>query len=259
MRRYCPVLSAAMVLVLALAGCGCGAAMDLAEYRERISDLHDGVASGLGLAFERLSTLSYDDYFGLVELEEVFARANEVFRAAVIEGEDIQPPSQADSLHRDLLDFYSGGEDKTAGIQNMVSIFEAVLPMLRDMENLALPQLPSEADLAAAAAAAAEDHITLRGYIDDIEGFRPPDELQDYLDRLSEFFTALDDSISGVEQGTTPEDKAALETFKSDYALTMEAVGIFWEQAMEYLRGVEQEVDCMIERGEELAARVYEL
>jgi hypothetical protein len=142
---------------------------------------------------------------------------------------------------------------------NATRFFEVVVPMLVDMENLALPQVALEADIEAVRAASAEDRETLRGYMDDLDGLRPPDDLEIYQQDLLSFFQSLDESISRLDQEVTPDDRSALERFSQEYPAAIGEVNVFREEAAAYLRGLEGRLDSLIENGEELARRIGEL
>ncbi|MDY6794352.1 MAG: hypothetical protein SWK76_03580 [Actinomycetota bacterium] len=248
-----------LTLLFGTFGCGGGATMSIAGYRENISDLHNGVASGMGYAFEKLNSLQYDDYFSVLELQDIFEQAGAVFSSAREEAKGISPPPEAEFLQADLLDFYTNGELDMDVMVNATRFFEVVVPMLVDMENLALPQVAMEADIEAVRAASAEDRETLQGYMDDLDGLRPPDDLELYQQDLLSFFQSLDESISRLDQEVTPENSSALERFNQEYPAVIAEVNVFGEEAIAYLRGLEGRLDSLIENGEELARRIGEL
>ncbi|MFW6113448.1 MAG: hypothetical protein ACOC78_00820 [Actinomycetota bacterium] len=248
-----------LVMLFALFGCGSGSTMGLSAYRENISDLHDGVASGLGYAFETLNSLRYDDYFGVLELQDIFEQAGAVFNLAGEEAAGMNPPPEVESLHADLLDFYSDGELDMEVMVDTTRFFEVVIPMLVDMENLALPQLATEAEIEAIRAASAEDRETLQSYMEELRGFIPPENLEEYRGELMESFRSLDESISRLDQEISPDDMSSLERFKQDYQAAVAEVDSFWEEAVAYLRGLEERLDRLIEGGLELALRIGEL
>jgi hypothetical protein len=256
------VLSGLLIsaLLLPFYGCGNGGAMSLSEYRESISDLHDGVASGLGYSFEKLSSLDYDDYFSLLELEEVFSEAHEVFGTALREAEGMRPPQIAQSLHSNLVEFYDNGESETLNMKHEVSFFQGVLSILVDVQNLALPQAAPDAELSEIEAASAEDSTSLQAYVGDLTGMKPPEELKDYRSRLRDFLASLDESANGAVQGLKPDDRSSLEKFRQEYvSWGLGTVNMFWDEAMAHLREMEEQIDRMIEEGGDLAKQIHEL
>lgn len=246
-------------LLAITAGCGNGGEMSLTEYRTRISELHDGVAWDLGAVFEKLNELSFRDYYDLPELREVFAGAEEVFSAAWDTADPMYPPQQAVLLHVDLLEFYAEGAEGMRGLQNSLGFFEAVLPMLSDVENLALPNLAEGAGVPEIKAAAMEDSKTMDGYIGELDGMEPPDELRPYRDKLADFFRSIDEAASAVDQAVKPEDLAPFAQYRQWFATTLEDSQALWEEAMAFLGGLGGGIDRYIEQGKQLAARIQQL
>jgi len=164
------ILSAllSMMLLLVLVGCGESGEMSLSDYRKGISELHDGVAWDLGVTLEDLNELSFGDYYDLPQLREVFASAEGIFTSAWDTAEPMYPPQEAVPLHLDIMDFYAEGAESMNLLENSIGFFEAVLPMMRDVENLALPDLPENAGEPEVKAAAAEDRKTMGGYLDEL-------------------------------------------------------------------------------------------
>ena len=80
-RKSIPVLLAAVVLLISF-GCGGAGELSLSEYQERISELHDDVLAALEDVSQNLDSIPYDDYWGLLELEDVFELSYESFVSA---------------------------------------------------------------------------------------------------------------------------------------------------------------------------------
>jgi len=257
-RRITVVLLAASIIA-ALAGCGGGGQMSLSDYRKSISELHDGVAWDLGETVGELNNLDFKDFYDLPELREVFRGAEDIFSAAWDTADPMYPPQQAEELHMDLLDYYAQGAEGMREIQDTLGFFEAVLPMLRDVENLAMPDLPENAGEAEIRAAAAEDRRTMEGYIGELEGMDPPDDLQPYHAKLMDFFRSIDEAVDGVEQAVKPEDLSSFAGFRQWFAAALVEAQTLWEEAMSYLDGLSGSIDPYIEQGQELAARIQEL
>lgn len=256
MARKVLVLTLAAVLLAALAGCGESGEMSLSEYRKGISELHDGVAWDLGVTLEKLNELSFEDYYDLPGLREVFAGAESIFTAARDTADPMYPPPQAEALHIGLLEFYTGGAEGMRDLRNSVGFFEAALPMLRDVENLALPDLPENAGAEEIKAAAAEDRKTMDGYLKELDGMEPPQGLHAYRDRLVEFFRSIDEAAAAVEQAVKPEDLNSFLQFRGWFATAVEGAQTLWNEAISFLGGLGGSIDVYIEQGKELAARI---
>lgn len=206
-----------------------------------------------------MNDLDFRDYYDLPELREVFGSAQEIFTAAWNTAGSLYPPQEAEELHTDLMGFYSEGADAMRELQNSLAFFEAVLPMLRDVENLALPDLPEEAGEAEIKAAVAEDRRTMEGYIEELEGMDPPDDLQPYRTKLTDFFRSIDEAVDEVDQAVKPEDLTSFAGFRQWFSTALVEAQTLWEEAMSYLDGLSVSIDSYIEQGQELAARIHEL
>jgi len=259
MLRRITAVTLAAAIIAALAGCGGGGEMSLSDYRKTISELHDGVAWDLGETVGELNNLDFKDFYDLPELREVFRGAEEIFAAAWDIADPMYPPQQAEELHVDLLDFYAQGTEGMRELQDTLGFFEAVLPMLRDVENLALPDLPENAGEAEIKAAAAEDHRTMEGYMGELEGMDPPDDLQAYLAKLTDFFRSVDEAAAAVDQAVKPEDLSSFVQFRQWFATALVESQTLWEEAMSYLEALSGSIDPYIEQGKELAARIQAL
>lgn len=259
MLRRITAFALAAAMIAALAGCGSGGEMSLTDYRKAVSELHDGVAWDLGGAVGELNNLDFKDFYDLPELREVFRGAEDIFAAAWTAADAMNPPQQAEELHVDLLDYYAQGMEGMQDLQNAIGFFEAVLPMLRDVENLALPALPENAGEAEIRAAAAEDRKTVEGYMKELEGMDPPDDLQPYRTKLMDFFRSVDEAVAAMEQALKPEDLSSFAGFRQWFATALVEAQTLWEEAMSYLDGLSSSIDLYIEQGQELAARIQEL
>jgi len=242
--------------------CGCGERtqlMNLSDYKKSISELHDGVAWDLGYTLESLGSLDPENYYQLSDLQAVFQGAHDIFAAAYAEADSLYPPEEAEPLHLDLLHFYAEGQEETGMMVNSMGLFQVVLPMLADMENLALPSLAEGVQLPEVKAAAEEDHRTMDMYLHEVEGMVPPEDLQAFLDELRRFFQSLRDMVVAVEQTTTQEDRNAFLQLRQQWPSLMDKVRDFREFCDRYRAGLGGRIDGLIERGRELASRIQEL
>jgi hypothetical protein len=159
----------------------------------------------------------------------------------------------------DLLDFYAEGAEGMRDLQNALGFFEAVLPMLRDVENLALPNLPEAAGVPEIKAAAMEDRKTMDGYLKELGGMEPPQELLPYRDKLTVFFRSIDEAAGAVDQAVKPEDLASFVQFRQWFATALEESRELWSEATSFLSGLSGSIDPYIEQGKELAAQIQRL
>lgn len=233
--------------------------MQPADYLKRISEIHDGVAWDLGYVLESLSDIPTDDYYHLEELRELFRQAQAIFTSAYREAGSLQPLPEAEDLQDDLLAFYEKGDREVGNIVGSVDFFMAVLPMLADVQNLALPSLPEGATMEEVKAAAEEDRRTLDMYLKDLEGWRPPDDLQTYLERVRGFLSSVKDAVVGVEQAVAPENQVALSQLRQQYAAMVETAQLLQGEVTGYLGGIGYRIDVLIQEGRGLAVRIQEL
>jgi len=258
MRKAAAVLLA-LALLLVFAGCGGTGVTSLSEYRERISELHDHVVGSLDFASDELSSLSYGDYYDLRELQGVFGGVNETFRSAKKEADAMRPPPEVEALYEDLVTYYAHGENDTGDIANALGFFRAVLPMLTDVENLALPNLPEDAEVSRIKAASTEDGKTMHDYIKDLSGMEPPKELRPYRDKLVAFFRSIEEAVAGVERAITPGDRSAFLQFQREFPTVLEGKHVLEAEITVYLRLMGKRIDYLIAKGEELATRIQDL
>lgn len=264
-RNHFPIMIALTAVFLIPAftvsamGCGQSRVMDLSEYKKRISELHDGVAWDLSYVLESLSGMSGDDYYHLEELKTVFQNAHDIFTNAYQAIDSLEPPEEIRDLHLSLMHFYADGREETGTVVNSLGLFQIILPMLLDMQNLALPNLPDQSQLPEVKAAAEEDNRTMDMYLRELEGLTPPDELRGYLEELKALFRKVEGMVTGVEQAPPPGDVEALARFRQQYASVMEEAGSLQEEVGGYLESIGKRIDELIERGKELAGKIQKL
>ncbi len=258
LRRFASVLLAAAVLAI-LSGCGNGGEMSLSDYRKAISELHDGVAWDLGVTVEEMNDLDFRNFYDLPELREVFTGAEEIFTAAWEAADSLYPPQQAEELHASLQGFYSEGAEAMRELRNSLGFFEAVLPMLRDVENLALPDLDEDAGLADIKAAAAEDRRTIEGYESELGGMDSLPGLEQYQEDLMVFLRSIDEAVATMDQAVKPEDVSSFVQFRQWFDTALVESQALWQEAMSKLDGFHGRIDPYIEQGKEIAARIQAL
>ncbi|MDI6873836.1 hypothetical protein [Candidatus Solincola sp.] len=260
-RRYfyplVPIAALCLMAAVLAAGCGRrGESLSASEYKKRISEIHDGVAWDLSYVLESLVEVSGDEYYQLQEVGDLFERAKEIFSGAYRALDSLDPPEEALELHLDLMHFYADGERETSTVVNSLGLFQIVLPMLVDVDNLALPSLPEQPQPEEIRGAAEEDARTMHMYLGELEGITPPEEMREYLDKLRALFRGIRDMVSGVLQAAPSKEMESLADFRQRFApLAGEAVAL-QGTVQAYLAGVGGRIDGLIERGGELAARI---
>lgn len=257
--RFLALLALPFLAAVALVPSGCGKrveTMSLPEYRKRISEIHDGVAWDLGYALESLGTFSDDEYYHLQEVNEVFTRIQEIFSKAYRTLDALDPPEEALELHLDLMRFYADGERGAGKVVNSLGLFQISLPMLVDVDNLALPSLPEPPQPQEIRGAAEEDARTMDIYLGQLEGITPPEEMKEYLERLRALFRRIKDLVSGVLQVAPPGEVEALANFRSLFAPLEGEASALRDTVGTYLAGVDGRIDGLIERGTDLATRI---
>jgi hypothetical protein len=142
---------------------------------------------------------------------------------------------------------------------NGIRFFQSILPMLVDMDNLALPQLEEDAGLTQIEAASTEDRKTMQMYIKDLSRMKPPAALSEYQDDLLGLIRVLDESISRLDQSVASGENSALSVYQQEYITVLERVDEFWEEAMDYLGLLQRRIEFLIVRGKTLSARIDEL
>ncbi|MBC7230747.1 MAG: hypothetical protein H5T74_10205 [Actinobacteria bacterium] len=258
MRRVTAFLLAGCLLAVSF-GCGGGTEMGLSEYLEAVSELHDGVAWDLGALLGEMGGLDPRDYYDLPDLQELFRQAAEVFDAAWQKADAMYPPPEAVPLHLDLMDFYARGVRDMSDAENTIGFFEAALPMLADVENIALPGLPENAGVPEIKAAAAEDSKTMSGYCRELRGMEPPDDLLAFRERLWGYLHSIDDAAATVDREIKPEDMGPYQRFREWFAGAVAEAPALREEALGILSGLSARIDVFIAEGKELAERVQEL
>jgi len=262
-RSLYSLLSLATVFLLVLSCCtGCGRGsetLSASDYQKRISEIHDGVAWDLGYVIESLGEVSGDEYYHLQEVGEVFARARDIFAGAYRALEALDPPEEALELHLDLMHFYADGEREAGTMVNSLGLFQIVLPMLADVDNLALPSLPDQPQPQEIRGAAEEDRRTMEDYLRELEGITPPEDLREYLEKVRGLFGSLRDMVSGVLQAVPAKELESLADFRQRFVPVQGEASGLRGTVQAYLVGAGSRIDGLIERGGELAARIKRL
>lgn len=253
------LIPALLALSLLAFGCGKGGKVQTVDYLKRISEIHDGVAWDLGYVLESLSGVPKDDYYHLEELRGLCDEVRQIFSAAYRDADSLQPVPEAEELHADLLRFYREGEQKIGETVNSMDFFQVVLPMLADVQNLALPSLPEGATAEEVKAAGEEDRRTIEMYLADLGRWHPPQDLQSYLERTEGLFNALKDAIVGVQQAAAPEQQAKLSQLRGQYAAMAETAQLLQSEVAGFLVGLGSVIDTLIREGRELAVRIQDL
>jgi hypothetical protein len=230
--------------------------MSISDYLKAISELHDGVAWDLGVVVGEMGGLDLRDYYDFPALREVFRSAAGVFDSAWQKADAMYPPPEAVPLHLDLLDFYARGVRGMNDADNAIGFFEAALPMLADVENLALPNLPENAGVPEIKAAATEDSKTMSGYVRELSDMHPPDDLVDYRGRLIDYLRSMDDAAATVDREIKPEDMGPYQRFREWFAGAAKNAAALSEEAMGSLVGLSGKMDFFIEEGKGLAERI---
>lgn len=254
--RKVMVAAMAMVLILGITACGGAEVMTVDQYREQMSELHGSVIASLEANAEDLSSLDYGDFFALADLQVTLAVTSEAFASAYQEALAMNTPPQVEDLHEDLLIFYSLTEEKIGDMANAIAFLQGILPMLTDVQNLALPNIPQDSNVSRIKAAAEEDATTMHGYLKQLKGMRPPQDLQPFKDDLTTFFHSIEEAVAGVERAVTPEDTSALQRFQQDFPAMLERLRIIRGEIQVYLFFYQQEMENLIRWGNELAERI---
>ena len=237
-------------------GCGGGGEMGLSEYLKAVSELHDGVAWDLGVLLGEMGALDIRDYYDLPALRDLFREAAEVFDAAWREADAMYPPPEAIPLHLDLLDFYAEGVGEMSDAENTIGFFEAALPMLADVENLALPNLAADAGVPEIKAAAMEDSKTMSGYHHELSGMEPPERQREFRERLMTYLHSIDDAAAAVDREIKPEDPGPYQRFREWFAGAVTETSALSADALASLGELNGTIDCFIAEGKALAERI---
>lgn len=252
-------LVSALFLVLT-SGChGESGPLSLPQYKKEVSAIHDELAMGLGECLQELPSLQPQDYQQLQRLKELYEGVSGLFRSSYAAASSLEPPEEASMLHQFLLEFYAAGEKATGDSAAGIGFTRSVLPMLADMENLALAHLPEGADAAAVKAAASEDVDTLDDYIKDVEGMKVIPELEGKQRLLVEVFRDMKEKAEAVRTGYTEENRAPLEDFRSRYGSLMESIRRLKGELIDWAGGREARVDHLLQVGKDLGRMIHEL
>ena len=87
----------------------------------------------------------------------------------------------------------------------------------------------------------------------------PPEELQEYSDKLVDYFRSIDEAAATVVQAVKPEDLSSFIQFRQWFGTALAESQALWEEAMSYLGGMSKSVDLYIEQGKGLAERIQRL
>lgn len=257
-----PICLALLTAALMAALVGCGeekGVLTLSQYKKEISAIHDELAMGLGECLGELPSLNPRDYLQLQKLKEIYEGLSGLFRSSYASASNLEPPDEALNLHQFLLDFYSAGERTTGDSAAGIGFTRSVLPMLADMDNLALAHLPEGSDAAAVQAAASEDQVTLEDYLEDLEGMKVIPELEEKQALLLEAFRYLREGVEAVKTGYTEENRVPLEDFLGRYGSVMEKVRGMEKELVDWVAGREARVDHLLQVGKDLGKMIYEL
>jgi hypothetical protein len=214
------VLALLLLAALSVGLVGCGAKTNVLsqdEYSQRMMTIQEGLTQNLKDLSDRLGSIGQLDYYDLADLQGQVLDTADAFKAALKEAEAINAPDQVEDLHKDFTDFYAYGEDVAGRIANDVAFFHRVLPMLTDVENLALPNMVPDAEMARLQAAADEDVSTMKGYEKDLNGMSLPSELEPYKETLTNFFRSIENAVGDTDRAITPQDKSQLLQFQQDF------------------------------------------
>lgn len=255
MRRTLALLLAACLAFFSY-GCGSGGEMGLPDYLKTVSELHDGVAWDLGVILGEMGDLDLRDYYDLPSLRGLFSEAAGVFDTAWQKADAMYPPSEAIPLHLDLLEFYAQGVRGMSEAENTIGFFEAALPMLADVENLALPNLSEGVGVAEIKAAATEDSKTMSGYYRELSGMEPPEGLEEYRERLMAYLHSIDDAAASVDREIKPEDMGPYQRFREWFSGAVKEAGMLNAEALDRLGSLNGRIDSFLVEGKSLAERI---
>jgi hypothetical protein len=104
-----------------------------------------------------------------------------------------------------------------------------------------------------------EDGKTMDGYLKDLEGMYPPEELQPYREKLGYLFRSTGEAAAGVDTSVEQGDLSPFTGFRQWFATALEESRALWSEAMSYLGGFGGGFDSHIEQGKELAERIHGL
>jgi phage gp36-like protein len=252
-----------VLLVAALlsgyAGCGGSGTMTVAEYKESMSDMQDRVSSALETALEKLETVNEDDIFDLYELQGVLEEQRSIIDSVAREAIGMNTPPEVEDLHKELLRYYVRAERATGQIANGAGFFQAILSMLVDVRNLALPNIPEDSQAARINAACEEDAATMHLYLKHLKGITPPEQLQFYRDKLNDLFNSVEEAVAGVDRATSPDDTSAFIQFQQDFPAVLHEVNVLQGEITVYIYLYSLRIKNLIRDGAELTQQIDEL
>ncbi len=223
-------------LLLGLVGCGGAKAklLSIDEYHDRILKMQDGIIQSLQDSSDALSSVSKPDYYDLIDLKNVLAGTAEAFKNAEEEAMAMNTPPEVEDIHREIIFFYSFGKDVSNKIASDIDFFRGVLPMLTDVENLALPNMVDNAEVARIKAAASEDASTMHSYGEDLDGMNPPAELEPYKENIINYFHSIENGVADVDRSMTQQDRADFLQFKQDFNGILQQRYLYINQILAY-------------------------
>ncbi len=253
-------VAAIAALLFLASGCQEGnGPLSLSQYRKEISQIHDGLAMGIGEFLEELPAIDLQDYRQLQLLKELYEGMSGLFRSSYAAANSLDPPVEASMLHQFLLGFYAAGEKTTGDSAAGIGFVRSVLPMLADLENLALAHLPEEADFAQVQAAASEDKATLEDYLEDTERMKVIPDLEEEHRQLVGCFRDLKDKVEAVRTGYSRENQVPLEDFMAFHVYKMETIQRLKAELVGWVASREARVDHLLRVGKDLGKMIYEL
>lgn len=247
-----------VALLLGSLGCGDGSGrpLSLDEYREQMLGIQENIIQNLNDCSHRLQSLTQLDYYDLIDLENVVLDMGMVFASAKREAMAMHIPPEVESLHEDLISFYSFGQKVSSEIASSIAFFRGVLPMLTDVENLALPNMVSDAEVSRIKAAAVEDASTMHSYAKDLTGMKPPPRLEPYKEILVNFFHSIENAVADVDRAIMPEDRNKFLQFKQDFSGVLEQRDIYRTEMLVYLFTMGLRLEYLARDAGELETRI---
>jgi hypothetical protein len=257
--REAIVLLLAAALLASACGCAGSGVMSLAEYRESMLALQEEALGALRTSLEELQAVDLGDLFDLSELREALEGQKAIMGEASRKAIAMNTPPEVEDLHKELLRYYSRAERALGRMANSAGFFQAVLPMLTDARNLALPGIPADSQDARIGAASEEDAATMHGYVKRLKGIVPPEELEPYRDKLAAFFASVEEKVAGVERAVTRGDKGALIGFQEEFPQLRREVDVMQGEIAVYRCLFLLRVEDLMEKGGEYTERIGRL
>jgi hypothetical protein len=244
-------------LVTGLMGCGSQTkVLSVDEYDARMQAIQDGLSENLDTLSQRLGSITQLDYYDLMDLEDQVVGTAEAFKAAKGQAVAMNTPDEVQDIHKSFINFYSFGEDISNEIASDIAFFHNILPMLTDVENLALPNIVPEAEVARIKAAAAEDVSSMQGYEKGLKGMNPPSELEPYKETLANFFRSIENAVADVDRAITPEDRSMFLQFQQDFAGMLNQQKVYTGMISVYLVNFRDRIDYLSRQTQAMNAQL---